>query len=243
MAWRAAVAALLPLLLPGCAGRMPAPAPAPAVAAPAPAPAAPAPSPAPPTSAGGPRRFVPADSLPSREALDVLATIPEPVNGAAPPSNAVVAPAPRPAPVPAPPSMPVPRPATPPSPQASAPQVATPASERAVRDTLARAAPPPATGRSPVVLPPPPSPPPPPPPPPDTCWRVQFAAPSERVRAEALRDAAQSLLVTPVVIELEASRWKVRTRDCLARLAAESLRRRALDSGLAGAFLVRSALP
>ncbi len=75
--------------------------------------------------------------------------------------------------------------------------------------------------------------------PPDTCWRVQFAAPSERVKAEALRDAAQSVLMAPMTIELEDGRWKVRLRDCQTRPAVEALRKRALDSGLAGAFIIR----
>jgi len=73
---------------------------------------------------------------------------------------------------------------------------------------------------------------------PDTCWRVQVAAPDTAEKAQALRAAAESLLLTPMVVEEEAGRWKVRTRDCLARAGAEALRKRALGSGFDGAFLV-----
>lgn len=74
---------------------------------------------------------------------------------------------------------------------------------------------------------------------PDTCWRVQVAAPSERDQAETLRQAAQSQLLTPMVVDPEAGRFKVRTRDCLGRAPAEALRRRAVESGFDGAFLLR----
>ena len=70
----------------------------------------------------------------------------------------------------------------------------------------------------------------------DTCWRVQVAAPPETTRAEALRDAAQSQLLMPMVIEFEKGLCKVRTRDCLATAAADSFRRRAEAAGFAGAF-------
>jgi hypothetical protein len=71
---------------------------------------------------------------------------------------------------------------------------------------------------------------------PDTCWRVQFAAPDERPRAEALRAAAESQLLLPAVIEVEKRLFKVRTRDCMAAGVADSLKRRAALAGFDGAF-------
>jgi len=41
-------------------------------------------------------------------------------------------------------------------------------------------------------------------------------------------------------VDHEAGRYKVRSRDCLTRAAAEKLRARANDSGFQGAFLVRT---
>jgi hypothetical protein len=83
-------------------------------------------------------------------------------------------------------------------------------------------------------------PPPPPPPPaklkPDSCWRVQIAAPLTREEADLKLAAAQSVLVVPMVIESEHRRFKVRTRDCMSREAALRLRKRAIASGLDGAF-------
>jgi SPOR domain len=70
----------------------------------------------------------------------------------------------------------------------------------------------------------------------DTCWRVQIAAPSEQARAERYRSAAQSLLLVPVVIENEKGLFKVRSQNCVDRVAADALKRRAVDSGFPGAF-------
>jgi len=70
----------------------------------------------------------------------------------------------------------------------------------------------------------------------ETCWRVQVAAPPEAPRAQALREAAQSQLVVPMVVEHEKGRYKVRTRDCLSAEAADSFRRRATAAGFAGTF-------
>jgi hypothetical protein len=55
--------------------------------------------------------------------------------------------------------------------------------------------------------------------------------------------AAQSLLLVPMVIEREKGLWKVRTRDCQSREAADALRRRAIESGFEGAFIVKGAPP
>jgi len=74
---------------------------------------------------------------------------------------------------------------------------------------------------------------------PDTCWRLQLAALAEREEAAAKRGAAESQLLVPFTIEVEQGRHKVRSRDCLTRVAGESLRRRALLTGFPDAFLVR----
>lgn len=71
------------------------------------------------------------------------------------------------------------------------------------------------------------------------CWRLQIAAPLERVKGEAMRDAAESQLLLGMAIDLDGGRWKVRSRDCWPRDIAERVQRRALDSGFKGAFLVR----
>jgi len=70
----------------------------------------------------------------------------------------------------------------------------------------------------------------------DSCWRVQVAAPPERDRAERMVEAARSQLLLPFVIEQEGGLFKVRMRDCLPAAAANDLRRRAVESGFAGAF-------
>jgi len=70
----------------------------------------------------------------------------------------------------------------------------------------------------------------------DTCWRVQIAAPAERPRAERYLAASKSQLMVPMVIEHERGLYKVRTRDCMDRVAAGALRQRAVDAGFSGAF-------
>lgn len=72
------------------------------------------------------------------------------------------------------------------------------------------------------------------------CWRLQIAAPVEEAKAESRRAAAQSLLMAPMVIQLEKGLYKVRTRDCMTRAAAEALKGRAIGSGFTGAFVVNS---
>ena len=74
----------------------------------------------------------------------------------------------------------------------------------------------------------------------DSCWRIQVAAKPEAARAQALRDAAQSQLLVPMVIEIEKGLHKVRSRDCLGAAAAERLRHRALAAGFAGTFRYRA---
>ena len=235
-AWRAAATpwvALLALLAfgAGCAtvpAPPPAPRPQPPVAA---APVAP-----PPESTPGPQvgttasggtitthqapAVTPAviDSTPSEEALAVLSTIPDPL-GASGSSDTV--------------GVPVPTPTQPlgdrSGTRASAALPETLASPKAPPPTApnappgtapgaAGASPGAATGRA------------------DSCWRVQVAAPPERDRAERLADAARSQLLLPFVIEQEGGLFKVRVRDCLSAAAANDVRRRAVESGFAGAF-------
>ncbi len=76
---------------------------------------------------------------------------------------------------------------------------------------------------------------------PDTCWRVQIAAPAERGRAERLRDAAASQLLIAVVIERERGRFKIRTRECMSREAADQLKQRAVATGFRGVFRFKGA--
>jgi hypothetical protein len=68
------------------------------------------------------------------------------------------------------------------------------------------------------------------------CWRVQVAAVPEQARAKALRDAAQSQLMTDMVIEVEKKLYKVRTKECLSTEAADRIRQHAIDDGFPGAF-------
>ncbi len=179
------------------------------VPAPSPAPP-PAPAVTPPPASPGTAAAVP-DTNPSPEALAVLATIPEPLGAAPAPVVRV-----------APPAaydtlrtaVPVPSPTQPLRPATVLPEVAPPAAD----STPA----PPAAGA-----------------PPDTCWRIQIAAPADRARGKEMRDASESLLMVPMIVDREGGRFKVRSRDCLSREAAESLKARAIESGFKGAFLVR----
>jgi hypothetical protein len=205
------------------------------------------------TSSGGsirasaPRSVSVVDSLPSADALSVLATIPEPLppgQRVPPPATSagqgISAPAPEAAydtlrtraPEEENGDVPIPSPT-----QALGER---PANRPAPVDSLASPASPPAT--APPAAAPPATPPPASPPPasapaaPDTCWRVQFAAPEERERADALRAAAESQLSLPAVVEAEARRFKVRTRDCMTEAEADRLKTRAAQAGFDGAF-------
>jgi hypothetical protein len=71
---------------------------------------------------------------------------------------------------------------------------------------------------------------------PDSCWGIQVAAPTEADRAEAIRSAAQSLLLIPMKIDAAGGRFRVQTRDCMSAEVAEKLRRRAIDTGFADTF-------
>jgi hypothetical protein len=51
-------------------------------------------------------------------------------------------------------------------------------------------------------------------------------------------DLASSQLLTPFVIELEKKRYKVRSRDCMGRAAADALRARAKRTGFEGTFVI-----
>lgn len=251
---RAAAAALAALLAAGCAASGPPPVPVPvprAVAAPDSG-AIPVPAPRRPATV---RASAPAalDSLPSRDALEVLASIPEPIQGSTPvplpvPTvpPVVSPPAPEPAPEPAlgdsvtqavtaiDHGVPVPSPTRPMGDDPDAP-VSMPTTEPVNPAT------PPAVPAAPVS-----------PPAPsddgaasaaDSVWRVQVAAPAERDKAEHMRDAARSLLLVPFVIEREGGLHKVRSEQRLPREVAERLRARAVGSGFVGAFLLRQPVP
>ncbi len=202
----------------GRAARGPAATPAPRetpAARPTPSPIAPQPVPA------------AVDTAPSRDALDVLATIPEPLapEERVPPPEVASASAAEDSgrtDVPVPALTPVlgerPLPEVVASTDTTSPPAAP--APRALVD------PPPAPGlAAPAVT--------------DTCWRVQIAASAERRKAERYLEAGRSQLLVPLVIESEKGLFKVRTRDCLDRQAADGLRRRALDAGFDGAFRIR----
>ncbi|MEQ1833985.1 MAG: hypothetical protein ABL977_13095 [Candidatus Eisenbacteria bacterium] len=72
----------------------------------------------------------------------------------------------------------------------------------------------------------------------EPCWRLQIAAPDESPKAESRRQAGESLLLVPFAVEFQKGLYKVRTRDCMTRAAADALKRRAADSGFEGVFVV-----
>jgi cell division septation protein DedD len=187
------------------------------------------------------------DSTPSEDAERVLATIPEPLGG--PPQ-----PLPRratPAPVDAYDTLrvtrdsddgvPVPAPTEPMRP---APVQVSPVDSAASRPAPVVTPPPSTTANPPpAATPARPDPPRPSPRADGVCWRLQVAAPAERDKAESRLAAAESLLLLPFVIEPEKGLYKVRTRDCMTKEAADQLRRRAELSGFEGSFATRVAPP
>lgn len=220
------------LALAGCANVPPYAPPASRGSAPVPR-AAPAssPSPTPVVPALQPAAAA-ADSAPSRDALDVLATIPEPLT----------------------PGERVPPPEVAPSSAAAddagSAEVPVPAltpvlGERPLPVVVASAdsTPPPASPAARALADPPAVPLPGSPAAADTCWRVQIAASAERAKAERYLEAGRSQLLAPLQIEDERGLFKVRTRDCLSGSAADGLRRRALDAGFDGAFRFRGRKP
>ena len=247
-----ALAAVVVLALASCAPLPPAPG---GVKAPpsSTSPGKPAPVRTPPAK---PISVVPADSMPTPEALAVLNTIPEPLRpgervapesrasagasnaASAEDSTAVSAPAG---------DVPVPEPT---QVMGERRTVAVDTSQVSPGSGSASSASPPASA-PPVASSPPSAPPsassPPQSPgsralaaPPDTCWRVQILAPLDAATAEQTRATAASLLLVPLVIEQEQGRYKVRTQDCLTHTAADLLRRRAIESGFAQAFRISS---
>jgi hypothetical protein len=170
-----------------------------------------------------------ADSAPSRDALDVLATIPEPLapgERVPPPAVSAAADDAGSADVPVPALTPVLGERPLPEVVASTDTTSSPASPapRALVDP--RPAPGPGV---PAVT--------------DTCWRVQIAASAERAKSERYLEAGRSQLLSPLQIEVEKGLFKVRTRDCLSGAEADGLRRRALDAGFDGAFRFRGRRP
>lgn len=180
------------------------------------------------TSSPQPTAVAP-DSAPSRDALDVLATIPEPLapgERVPPPAFSAAADDSGSADVPVPALTPVlgerPLPGVVAASDTTAPPVS-PAPRALVE-------PPSATGRGAAAVT-------------DTCWRVQIAATAERAKSERYLEAGRSQLLVPLQIENDKGLFKVRTRDCLGGAAADDLRRRALDAGFDGAFRFRGRRP
>jgi hypothetical protein len=220
------------LALAGCANVPPYPSPRPRGPAPAPR-GTPVTSPAPTPAVPVPRPVAAAaDSAPSRDALDVLATIPEPLmpGERVPPPEA----APGSADVDDTGSADVPVPAlTPVLGERPLPEVV------ASTDSSA----PPAAPAPRALVDPSPAPGPGAPAVADTCWRVQIAASAERAKCERYLEAGRSQLLAPLQIENVKGLFKVRTRDCLSGVAADGLRRRALEAGFEGAFRFRERRP
>lgn len=187
-----------------------------------PAPVAPAPRPV----------AAAADSAPSRDAQDVLATIPEPLTPGERVPPPEVAPAAADANDTGSADVPVPA-LTPVLGERPLPEVV------ASADTTPRPVPPAAAAR----VDPPPAPGPGVPAAADTCWRVQIAASAERAKSERYLEAGRSQLLASLQIEEEKGLFKVRTRDCLGGAAADGIRRRALDAGFDGAFRFREKRP
>jgi len=73
---------------------------------------------------------------------------------------------------------------------------------------------------------------------PDSCWRIQVGAPREQAKAQTRREAAASQLLVPFVVERERGRYKVRSRDCMDRAAAVALKDRARHSGFSGVYVI-----
>ncbi len=73
---------------------------------------------------------------------------------------------------------------------------------------------------------------------PDSCWRIQVGAPREQAKAQTRREAAASQLLVPFVVEREKGRYKVRSRDCMDRATAAALKARARRSGFSGVYLI-----
>jgi hypothetical protein len=252
--------------LTGCASLMPVtsvPAAPPATgSAPAPSASAPPSTPVPVPAGVAPSRLAGAvDSTTVSEAgRAVLASIPEPLA----PGERVPPPATVPAPAPSGPastgvSMPAPEAAydtlRASVPSAEAPtdgEVPVPAPTQPLGDkpgtlqrllapdtSAASASPPASAPVTPPASAPPAKPAPAAPAPPaaaDGCWRVQVGAPAERARADGLRQAAESQLMVPFVVEREKGLFKVRTRGCVSGEAADALKRRATLAGFNGVF-------
>ena len=241
---------------------------------------------------GAPRAAA-VDSTPSKEALEVLGTIPEPIpasqrvpppepralaskGGAPPPGRSEARPdsgvsqAPAPADTTGSPASPsladstggvLPAPADTSGPEIPVPSPTLPLGQRPPpaatppADTAASQPSPPSgvpEGPRPAPSPPGGSSPPPARPGPgsprgsavsDTCWRVQVAAPSQRAKAERLREAAESQLLAPMAIEREKGLFKVRSTSCLDRVAAQRLKERAVAAGFTRAFRFAGRMP
>jgi DedD protein len=210
-----------------------------------------------PSPAAAPRSFVPPDSLPSADAQALLSTLPEPLapEERVPPRRRPAPAAPRDSiavPVDQAPAAaasdssdeghaeaPVPSPTQPLGDRPGALERMLAADSTAAADSSARArsasganartaAPAPASPTGAAA---------------DTCFRVQVGAPAEVSRANQLRDAATSQLLVPMVVEKERGLFKVRTRECYSRAAADRLRERAMGAGFHGVFRISGKRP
>ena len=191
---------------------------------PAPAAAAVTPAPTPARAAPGAATIASPDTVPSADALAVLAGIPEPLGAEARGASPSAPASPEPEDAAGQADVPVPA-RTPVLGERPLPEIVAPADTT----TTPPAAVPPVS--APVAAAP------------DTCWRVQFAAWADRGQAERYLDAARSQLAVPLAIEKAAGLFKVRTTGCLDGAAADALRRRAREAGFDGAFRFRGGKP
>jgi len=71
------------------------------------------------------------------------------------------------------------------------------------------------------------------------CFRIQVGTSSDRKRADALRQAAESQLEIAFQVVKSEAKYKVRSRDCFGRDAADHLKERAKSAGFSGVFAVK----
>ena len=75
------------------------------------------------------------------------------------------------------------------------------------------------------------------------CFRLQVGAPTDPRKAESLRKAAESQLDLRFQVKKSRGLYKIRSRDCLDREAVDHLRSRARAAGFRGVFAVPEGTP
>ena len=77
----------------------------------------------------------------------------------------------------------------------------------------------------------------------EDCFRLQVGAPTDPRKAESLRKAAESQLDLRFQVKKSRGLYKIRSRDCLGREAVDHLRARARAAGFRGVFAVPEGTP